>query len=76
MGGEQGQERCEFVVSQGNRARMCCKNQSSWIPRDIKPQQFISHSCFAKWVGSEEWPCPSQSLRTGACIGTLSTFAI
>ena len=29
MGGEQGQERCEFVVSQGNRARMCCNNQSS-----------------------------------------------
>ena len=76
MGGEQGQERCEFVVSQGNRVRMCCNNQSSWIPRDIKPQQFISYSCFAKWVGSEEGLCPSQSLRTGACIGTLSTFTI
>ena len=48
MGGEQGQERCEFVVIQGHWARMCCDNQSSWIPRDIKAQQFISHFCFAK----------------------------
>ena len=76
MGGEQGQERCEFVVSQGNGARMCCNNQSSWIPRDIKPQQFISHFCFAKWVGREEGLCPLQSLRAGACIDTLSTCSI